>query len=98
MALNIIAAGAVATAGFGRMSTRRRIKGNPGCSRNRGFSLVAPIKTEDPQPNQSHPSMIGAGCPVLPLRTGAGCLFHSLSSTCVSLSSLPGGVLSLPSL
>jgi hypothetical protein len=80
------------------MNSRRRTKENPGCLRNRGFSLVAPIKTEDLQPNESHPSMIGAGCPVLPLRTGAGCLFHSLSSTCVSLSSLPGSVLCLPSL
>ena len=34
--------------------------------------------------------MIGAGCPVLPLRTGAGCLFHpSFVNVCVAF--LPAG-------
>ena len=46
---------------------------------------------------ESHPAMIGAGCPVLPRRAGAGGLFQSLSSAGVPLFSLPGGVLPLPS-
>jgi hypothetical protein len=67
--------------------------------RNRGFSLVAPIKkTEDLQPSESHPVTIGAGCPVLPLEIDARGVFHSLSSAGVPLSSLWRDLLSLPSL
>src|SRR6516162_9669144 len=68
------------------MSSRRWTEEDPGCLRNRGFSLVALI--EGPPNSESHPAMIGAGCPVLPLQTGAGCLLHSLSSAGMSLSSL----------
>ena len=74
---------------FGRMSSRRLTEENPGCSCNRGFSLVALIK--GPPNSEGHPAMIGAGCPVLPLETGARCLFHGLSPARVSLSSLRCG-------
>src|SRR5262245_4721417 len=38
--------------------------------------------------SESHPAMIGAGCPVLPPENGAGCLLHSLSPARMPLSSL----------
>ena len=47
---------------------------------------------------ESHPAMIVAGCPVLPLETGAGGLLRRLSPARVPVSCLRRGVLSLPSL
>ena len=79
------------------MTSRRRKEENPGCSRNRGFSLVAPIKGP-PSVGESHPAMIVAGCPVLPLETGAGRLLRRLSPARLSVSSLRRGVLSVSSL
>ena len=35
------------------LNSRRRTKENPGCSRNRDFSLVAPIKKEPPSKRES---------------------------------------------
>jgi len=81
---------------FGRMISRRLTEENPGCLRNRGFSLVAPI--EDLQRSESHPAMIGAGCPLPPLETGADGLFHGFPPTRLPLPSLWRGVLSLSSL
>ena len=78
------------------MSSRRcKEEENPGCLRNRGFSLVAPDPRTSKFVSGSHPAMIGAGCPVLPLETGAGYVFHGLSPAPVSLSSLRRGFLSL---
>ena len=81
---------------FGRMISWRLTEENPGCSRNRGFSLAAPL--EDLQVSERQPAMIGAGCPLLPLETGADRLFHGFPPTRWPLSSRWGGVLSRPSL
>ncbi|HKD00806.1 MAG TPA: hypothetical protein VKB77_00165, partial [Terriglobales bacterium] len=45
--------------------------------------------------SESHPAMIGAGCPVLPLPIGAGRLLYRLSPARMPLSSLRHGVLPL---
>jgi hypothetical protein len=65
LTFSIIAAGVFGDSKFRRMSSRRQQEENPGCcSINRGLSLAAPI--EDLQVSESHPAMIGAGCPLLP--------------------------------
>ena len=77
------------------MASRRRKEENPGCLPQPGFFIGGPDQRTSKFVSGSHPAMIGAGCPVLPLETGAGCVFHGLSPAPVSLSSLRRGFLSL---
>jgi hypothetical protein len=62
-----------------------------------GFFIGGP----DPRPpsySESHPAMIGAGCPVLPLETDARPLSNRFSSTGMWLSALSHGFLLVLSL
>ena len=77
------------------MASRRRKEENPGCLPQPGFFIGGPDQRTSKFVSGSHPAMIGAGCPVLPLETGAGCLFRRLSPPRVPLSFLQRGVLSL---
>ena len=63
---------------------------------SRGFLLVALI--QDLPVCESHPAMIGTGCPLLPLQAGARRLFHGFPPAGLPLSPLWGSVLSLPPL
>src|SRR5579883_60269 len=81
-----------------RMNPVSFLKRNSRCGR---FSVGAHQKTyflNRDRPDKGHSYLIGAGCPALPLETGACGLSHSHSSACLSLSSLWRSVLSLPPL
>ena len=72
--------------------------GEPRLFAQPGFFIGGPDQRTSKFVSESHPAMIVAGCPVLPLETGAGCLFRRLSPARVPLSFLQRGVLSLSSL
>ena len=52
-----------------------------------GFFIGDP-RSKDLQRSESHPGMIGAGCPVFPPKARADWLFHRLLPARLSLSSL----------
>ena len=51
------------------MSPWRCKEENPGCLPNRGFSIGGPDQRTSKFVSESHPAMIVAGCPVVPLET-----------------------------
>ena len=52
-----------------------------------GFFIGGPDQRTSKFVSESHPAMIVAGCPVVPLEAGAGCLGRGFSPARVSLSS-----------